>query len=165
MSTSLEALRARIEEAMTADRPDLLRQWQQCQRLAREGKPFDRSQLRLEERLESSLQRVASRRASVPALSYPEALPVSARREELLEVIRNHQVVVVAGETGSGKTTQRPKMCLELGRGVHGRIGHTQLRYAARSVAARTRRAECAAGEAVGYQCAFPITARAHPAR
>ena len=62
--------------------------------------------------------RLERRRALVPAITYPPELPVSERREELLAAIRDHQVVVVAGETGSGKTTQLPKMCLELGRGV-----------------------------------------------
>src|SRR5215203_1988672 len=69
-----------------------------------------------------------SRRAAVPAISYPPELPVSGRREDLLAAIRDHQVVVVAGETGSGKTTQIPKLCLELGRGVRGAIAHTQPR-------------------------------------
>jgi ATP-dependent helicase HrpA len=77
------------------------------------------------------------RRASVPEVSYPE-LPVSAVRDEIAALIRDHQVVVVAGETGSGKTTQLPKICLELGRGVAGLIGHTQpRRIAARTVAER----------------------------
>ena len=71
-------------------------------------------------------------------LHYPEHLPVVARREDILTAIRDHQVVVIAGETGSGKTTQLPKMCLELGRGRAGQIGHTQpRRIAARSVAER----------------------------
>src|SRR5690348_6556373 len=70
--------------------------------------------------------RLDRRRASVPAVTYPEALPVSQRRDDILAAIRDHQVVVVAGETGSGKTTQLPKICLELGRGIAGMIGHTQ---------------------------------------
>ncbi len=85
--------------------------------------------------------RVAARRAAVPVLSYP-ALPVTDRREDLLAAIREHQVVVVAGETGSGKTTQLPKLCLELGRGVRGLIGHTQpRRIAARGSPTRSARA------------------------
>src|SRR3982751_1040864 len=71
-------------------------------------------------------------------IRYPEELPVSQRRHELAAAIRDHQVVVVAGETGSGKTTQLPKICLDMGRGVAGMIGHTQpRRIAARAVAAR----------------------------
>ncbi|WP_051286066.1 DUF3418 domain-containing protein [Actinomyces dentalis] len=81
---------------------------------------------------------LAERAASVPAIVYPEELPVSARRQEIAEAIRDHQVVIVAGETGSGKTTQLPKICLELGRGITAMIGHTQpRRIAARSVAER----------------------------
>ncbi|VEG73751.1 ATP-dependent RNA helicase HrpA [Actinomyces slackii] len=83
-------------------------------------------------------EELASRAESVPPIVYPEELPVSARREEIAAAIRDHQVVIVAGETGSGKTTQLPKICLELGRGLTGMIGHTQpRRIAARSVAER----------------------------
>jgi ATP-dependent helicase HrpA len=89
-----------------------------------------------------------------PAISYPPELPISARRDELLEVIRDHQVVVVAGETGSGKTTQLPKLCLELGRE---RIAHTQpRRLAARTVAARiAEELHVPLGDAVGYAVRF----------
>ena len=81
---------------------------------------------------------LTARAAAVPAIVYPEELPVSARREEIATAIAEHQVIIVAGETGSGKTTQLPKICLELGRGVTGMIGHTQpRRIAARSVAER----------------------------
>jgi ATP-dependent helicase HrpA len=81
---------------------------------------------------------VDRRRTLVPPLTYPDELPVSARRDDIAAAIRDHQVVVVAGETGSGKTTQLPKICLEIGRGVRGMVGHTQpRRIAARSVAER----------------------------
>ena len=81
--------------------------------------------------------RVASRIASVPEVRYPD-LPISERRDDLLAAIGDHQVVVVAGETGSGKSTQLPKLCLELGRGITGMIGHTQpRRLAARTIAER----------------------------
>jgi len=90
-------------------------------------------------------------------LEYPEDLPVSARREEIAAAIREHQVVVVCGETGSGKTTQLPKICLQLGRGVEGRIGHTQpRRLAARSVAERiATEIGTELGGAVGWQVRF----------
>ncbi|MGH3855538.1 MAG: ATP-dependent RNA helicase HrpA, partial [Pseudonocardiaceae bacterium] len=82
--------------------------------------------------------RSARRQASVPQISYPPALPISQHIAEIAAAIREHQVVVIAGETGSGKTTQLPKICLELGRGIQGTIGHTQpRRLAARTVAER----------------------------
>lgn len=89
-------------------------------------------------------------------IDYPD-LPVSARREEILKLISENQVVVIAGETGSGKTTQLPKMCLELGRGVKGLIGHTQpRRIAARSVATRiAEELKSELGETVGYKVRF----------
>src|ERR671915_1719818 len=80
----------------------------------------------------------AKRLANLPKPRYPDDLPVVARREEIARAIREHQVVIVSGETGSGKTTQLPKICLELGRGIRGTIGHTQpRRLAARTVAER----------------------------
>jgi ATP-dependent helicase HrpA len=101
--------------------------------------------------------RIARRRASVPVVSYPEELPVSARRDDIAAALRDNQVVVVAGETGSGKTTQLPKIALELGRGVRGRIGHTQpRRIAARSVAERiAEELDSPLGEAVGFTMRF----------
>ena len=94
---------------------------------------------------------------SVPAVTYPEELPVSQRRDDIAAAIRDHQVVIVAGETGSGKTTQIPKICLELGRGVQGLIGHTQpRRIAARTVAERIAdELGTELGAAVGYQVRF----------
>lgn len=107
--------------------------------------------------VEESEARVARRRASVPRVTYPPQLPVSARKDELLEAIRDNQVVVVAGETGSGKTTQLPKICLELGRGVRGAIAHTQpRRLAARTVAERiAEELDVPLGDAVGYAVRF----------
>lgn len=88
--------------------------------------------------LRASAERAEARARTVPPIAYPEELPVSQRREEIKAAIAAHQVVVICGETGSGKTTQLPKMCLELGRGVRGMIGHTQpRRIAARSCAVR----------------------------
>ena len=100
--------------------------------------------------------RYARRLAAVPEITYPD-LPVTARREDLLAAIRDHQVVVVAGETGSGKTTQLPKLCLELGRGVRGTIAHTQpRRLAARTIAERiAEELGVPLGEAVGFAVRF----------
>ncbi|MEO7261495.1 MAG: ATP-dependent RNA helicase HrpA [Jatrophihabitantaceae bacterium] len=106
-------------------------------RLAGSGSSPDRLAA-LTRDVERAEHRLAQRRAAVPTISYPAELPVSQRREDLLTAIAENQVVVVAGETGSGKTTQLPKLCLELGRGVKGMIGHTQpRRIAARAVAER----------------------------
>ena len=93
----------------------------------------------------------------MPPITYPPELPVSQRRDEIAQAIRDHQVVIIAGETGSGKTTQIPKICLELGRGVTGQIGHTQpRRLAARTVAERiAEELGSPLGETVGYQVRF----------
>ncbi|HEX5595387.1 MAG TPA: ATP-dependent RNA helicase HrpA, partial [Micromonosporaceae bacterium] len=102
-------------------------------------------------------QRLAARRAAVPVVTYPPELPVSERRDDIAAAIRDHQVVIVAGETGSGKTTQLPKICLELGRGVHGLIGHTQpRRLAARTVADRiAEELGTQLGDVIGYKVRF----------
>ena len=112
---------------------------------------------RLEAELLAAEARVARRRASVPAVTYPPELPVTARRDDLLAAIADHQVVIVAGETGSGKTTQLPKLCLELGRGVRGQIAHTQpRRLAARAAAERiAEELGLELGGAIGYAVRF----------
>jgi ATP-dependent helicase HrpA len=103
---------------------------------------------------EAALQR---RRDSVPVIRYPAGLPVVERKHDIAAAIRDHQVVIVAGETGSGKTTQLPKICLELGRGVHGVIGHTQpRRIAARAVAERIAdELQTPLGAAIGFKVRF----------
>ena len=106
---------------------------------------------------EQCAARTARRAERVPEVTYPEQLPVSQKKDVILEAIRDHQVVIVAGETGSGKTTQIPKICLELGRGVRGMIGHTQpRRLAARTVAERVaEELNTPLGEAVGWKVRF----------
>ena len=105
-------------------------------------------------------EQLAERAAAIPVISFPD-LPVSERREEIARAIRDHQVVIVSGETGSGKTTQLPKICMQLGRGVAGMIGHTQpRRLAARSVADRIadelgQTVGRERGQVVGYQVRF----------
>ena len=105
-------------------------------------------------------EQLAARAAAIPLISFPD-LPVSARRDEIAQAISQHQVVIISGETGSGKTTQIPKICLQLGRGVGGMIGHTKpRRIAARSVAERIatelgQKVGKEPGEVVGYQVRF----------
>jgi ATP-dependent helicase HrpA len=100
---------------------------------------------------------VEARRRGLPRPTFPEELPVSGRRAEIAQAIRDHQVVIVCGETGSGKTTQLPKICLELGRGVEGLIGHTQpRRIAARATAARiAAELNTELGAVVGFKIRF----------
>ena len=101
--------------------------------------------------------KVLLREAARPEITYPDNLPVSQKKQDILEAIRDHQVVIVAGETGSGKTTQLPKICMELGRGIKGLIGHTQpRRLAARTVANRiAEELKTEPGGCIGYKVRF----------
>jgi ATP-dependent helicase HrpA len=111
----------------------------------------------------SGSPRPLRRRAPLPAITFPEELPVSGRREDIARAIEGHQVVIVSGETGSGKTTQLPKICLALGRGERGLIGHTQPRRIAASTIARRVAQELGTppGEVVGYKVRFTDHTRA----
>jgi ATP-dependent helicase HrpA len=111
----------------------------------------------LKKKLDRSIATAAARFESVPKPSYPEALPVSGRVDDIRRALEKNQVIIVAGETGSGKTTQLPKICLDAGRGVYGKIGHTQpRRVAARTVAHRiAEELGVKLGESVGYQVRF----------
>ncbi|WP_462055566.1 ATP-dependent RNA helicase HrpA [Vibrio cholerae] len=104
-----------------------------------------------------SMMAVEQRKQQMPKIEYPALLPVSQKRDDIAQAIAHHQVVIVAGETGSGKTTQLPKICAELGRGKYGLIGHTQpRRLAARSVANRiAEEMETELGGFVGYKVRF----------
>jgi ATP-dependent helicase HrpA len=131
-------IESEIAEAMLADRFRLRNRLKSIQRAEEEGRPFDQTLERLLEELQRSIELRKSRSQRIPNLTFDAALPISARRDEIAELIGRHQVVVVSGETGSGKSTQLPKVCLSIGRGVEGMIGHTQpRRIAARSVSAR----------------------------
>ncbi len=149
-------LPARLPELMLHDE---LRLGRRIEGLRRNRSPDARAaaQQAIATDIADAVARVASRKASVPPISYPPALPVSQAKEELFATIRDHQVVIVAGETGSGKTTQLPKICLELGRGVRGLIGHTQpRRLAARTVAERiAEELDTPLGSTVGWKVRF----------
>ncbi|HEY0638584.1 MAG TPA: ATP-dependent RNA helicase HrpA, partial [Pseudonocardiaceae bacterium] len=121
-------------------------------------RPDEEALRALEAEVAAAEERVRRRREAVPAVSFPETLPITARVDDIEAAISDHQVVIVAGETGSGKTTQLPKICLRLGRGVRGLIGHTQpRRLAARTVAERVAE-ELDAPGVVGHQIRFTDT-------
>ncbi|HIO91644.1 MAG TPA: ATP-dependent RNA helicase HrpA [Leucothrix mucor] len=117
----------------------------------------DNSFQKLHQQITTAIEKRQRRLDNLPTPSYPEQLPVSKRREEIIKIIAENQVTILCGETGSGKTTQIPKMCLELGRGVDGLIGHTQpRRLAARSVATRiAEELKSELGTHVGYKVRF----------
>ncbi|GHG58239.1 ATP-dependent RNA helicase HrpA [Streptomyces griseocarneus] len=153
---TFDGLAARLPELMLRDAQRLGRRLDGARRIR---KPEARAAVLAEIAAEADTAelRVLGRRAAVPEISYPEQLPVSQKKDAILEAIRDHQVVIVAGETGSGKTTQIPKICLELGRGIKGLIGHTQpRRIAARTVAERVaEEMRTPLGEAVGWKVRF----------
>ena len=147
----------RVLRSMLIDQPELRRLLHTVQRRKRAGKAVDRALARFTELSEQSQQRRARRESSVPAITFPPDLPVVEVRDDIAAAIRDHPVVIVCGETGSGKTTQLPKICLSLGRGVAGLIGHTQpRRIAARNVSARiAEELGTPLGAAVGYKVRF----------
>ncbi len=152
-----ERLERGLADCLARDVPALRQQLRALQALNRRGKPVDRAIGRLEQALGASAQQVERRRAGLPVPAFPLTLPVVERREDILKLIATHQVVVLCGETGSGKTTQLPKLCLQLGRGTRGKIAHTQpRRLAARSLAARiAEELDCPLGSQVGYKVRF----------
>lgn len=155
-SPAFGELAARLTELSLRDAHRLGRRLEGARRIR---KPEARAAVlaEIEAEVGKGEERVGARRARVPAVSYPEQLPVSQKKDDIAAAIRDHQVVIVAGETGSGKTTQIPKICLELGRGVKGMIGHTQpRRIAARTVAERVaEELDTPLGEAVGWKVRF----------
>jgi ATP-dependent helicase HrpA len=153
---ALGALAPRLTELSLRDAHRLGRRLEGARRIR---KPEARAAVlaEIEAEVDKAGQRIAERRSRVPEIRYPEQLPVSQKKDVIAEAVRDHQVVIVAGETGSGKTTQIPKICLELGRGVRGMIGHTQpRRIAARTVAERVaEELDTPLGEAVGWKVRF----------
>lgn len=153
----LQTWHQQLNDTLLLDRHGLRRDWQRLRDELKQGKTDAKNALRFSEKLERSIGKVAARRNARPIVSFDETLPVHTRRADIAATIDKHQVVIICGETGSGKTTQLPKICLELGRGVHGLIGHTQpRRIAARSVATRlAQELNQPIGEAVGFQVRF----------
>ncbi|MFO1407463.1 MAG: ATP-dependent RNA helicase HrpA [Steroidobacteraceae bacterium] len=155
LKARLDALAADLDRCMLRDRRRLAG-WRN--RLARAGGGASIEELeRLAAQVAASIARCDARRATLPAIRWDESLPVHARRTEIADAIRVHPVVIVSGAAGSGKSTQLPKICLELGRGAAGLIGHTQpRRIAAQALAHRVaEEVGTATGDLVGYQVRF----------
>jgi ATP-dependent helicase HrpA len=157
MLADRHGLRRKIKEA--ADLQKSVGEQSVNEKLADEKSQSKKQRLLAEitQKIRVSQQKYQQRLAQLPKPEYPLELPVSGKKEEIAAAIQKHQVVIVCGETGSGKTTQLPKICLELGRGVAGLIGHTQpRRIAARSVASRlAQELNSPLGQVVGYKVRF----------
>ena len=153
----LAPIDALLTRCLVRDRHALLRRRRELAERIKAGKPADRLAAQLLAAAQASADKVAARRERLPVPAFDEALPVNQKRYELLAAIDANQVVIVCGETGSGKTTQLPKLCLQLGRGTRGLIGHTQpRRLAARSVASRiAEELGTQIGQGVGFKVRF----------
>jgi len=149
-------LRAALDGLMSVDEDKLRRRLGGVKRI-RQQKRRQKTLTRIASDIDKARARADRRRASFPKITYPPELPITERRAELVEAITNNQVVVVAGETGSGKSTQLPKLCLEAGRGSRGFIGHTQpRRLAARTIAERVAdELGTTVGGLIGYTVRF----------
>ena len=157
MSAPWSEYKQSLSNVMAKDRYALSRRLSEIEKLARERKPFDELLQKWVVRRDVSVEQVIARQALIPSkIEFPD-LPVCEKRDEIAQLIASNQVVVLAGETGSGKTTQLPKICLSLGRGTKGLIGHTQpRRIAANTVANRiAEELQTTLGDKVGYQVRF----------
>ena len=152
----LKALKEQLKNCRASQRFVLGRELQKLNHLKTDDKRLEKGLQKIQHRIEASIEQRTQRIKNLPKPSYPD-LPVADRHDEIIKTIRDNQVTIICGETGSGKTTQLPKMCLELGRGVDGLIGHTQpRRLAARSVAARiAEELNTELGSVVGYKVRF----------
>ena len=150
-------LQKKIPHCLSIDRYKLTQELLKINHNANKGLSIDVQLKHFVKKLESSCDQTSARLLSAPIIKYQEDLPIAKRRDEIKKAISDNQVVIIAGETGSGKTTQLPKICLELGRGSSGIIGHTQpRRIAARTVANRiAEELNQPLGQAVGYQVRF----------
>ena len=155
--SELNTLYHALDTCMTADRPALRKRLHGLHRALQTGCGLGGKLEALKKNIDASRVRAVQRRESLPAVTINEDLPIGRRWPDIAAAIEKHQVVVVAGETGSGKTTQLPKICLALGRGSTGLIGHTQpRRIAARSVATRiAEELNTELGQVVGYKVRF----------
>lgn len=156
----LNTLQLRIEQTLTADRYRFRQRLRRLRKAAERREPLQDKAERLGESIERSIRTRQQRLVARPVVAFQHDLPILDHRAEIAAAVECHQVVVVCGDTGSGKSTQLPKICLDMGRGVDGMIGHTQpRRIAARTIAARLAdELNCTLGDLVGYKIRFTDT-------
>jgi ATP-dependent helicase HrpA len=164
VTNDIAPLEQLISQSMIQQRFGFSRQLSQIKKRLKSKQPVDHLVEKLQSQLIKSCERAGLRGVSLSAMEYDDSLPISQKRDEISDAIRDNQVVVIAGETGSGKTTQIPKICLELGLAQFGLIAHTQpRRIAARSVAQRiAQEVKVNLGEEVGYQIRFNDQSNEH---
>ena len=156
----IKKIEARANEVMCLDKPRIYRALGKIKKAVKESTPDEVLKEKLENitsAIDASRKRTEKRKKGVPLPSYNNALPITARKDDIIEAIRSKQVVIISGETGSGKTTQLPKFCLEAGRGISGKIGCTQpRRIAAITIADRiSQELGEPRGQSVGYKIRF----------
>lgn len=156
-SHTIKELKSLIGQLQKPEQKSYQRWLNKIERRRKQKLPISIALKKFQTSLQQQLETIQYKKANLPAINFPELLPISAHVDELSRAINENQVVIVAGETGSGKTTQLPKICLAMGRGIHGQIGHTQpRRLAARTVASRiAEELGVELGKQVGYQVRF----------
>ncbi|MEM8736164.1 MAG: ATP-dependent RNA helicase HrpA, partial [Planctomycetota bacterium] len=162
MSLNTEEAHAMLDGVMQSDRHRLLQRFRKLQQQASKESNADFAKWQSD--VADSVERVSVRESSIPSLEFPEELPISAHREEIVDLLKTRQAIVVCGETGSGKSTQLPKFCLDAGLGRRGIVGHTQpRRLAARAVSSRlAEELGSKVGELVGFKIRFTDTTKSN---
>ena len=157
MSNEISQIQSQISKCMIQKRHGFERQLHTIRKLQKDKKNTEANLQKLTEQVQRSVETAQQRLANLPRIQFDDSLPISEKRDEIAEAIRDNQVVVIAGETGSGKTTQIPKICMQLGLAQYGLIAHTQpRRLAARSVAQRIAdEVNVPLGEQIGFQIRF----------
>ena len=153
----LSELELLLEDCLIKDQLKLKKHIASLKKRLKNKLAIDHSLVKIDKNIQSSLQQVSQKKQKIKNIAFPENLPIVQELEQIQKLIEQHQVIIVAGETGSGKTTQLPKLCLAMGRGMKGLIGHTQpRRIAARTVASRiAEELKLKLGEQVGYKIRF----------